>query len=78
MAKRICTKNIGESFHVQIEGQSSGMNVILLKCDGTQDWDTATFTDPYFPGGEWGQWKVTRFKSKWYAHNGSKRLTVIN
>ena len=77
MAKRINAKNIDEMFVLQVEGNTSTQTCRLLKFEGEGDWATATFADSYYPGGEWGQWKVTRYKSKWFSQRTQKRVTVI-
>jgi hypothetical protein len=75
MAKRLCTKNIGQTFTVQIE-DGKPQNVNLIKFEGEGDWATATLTDPYFPDGRWGKWKITRFRSQWATDNG-KRVRIL-
>lgn len=75
MAKRITKGNIGENFTVEVEGSGYRQSVRLLDVIGTGDGAQIFFSDPYYPGGEWGKWRCDRFGGKiWY--NG-KKVTVI-
>lgn len=74
MKKRVTKGNIGESFTIQIEGDSYTQSVRLLDVIGTGDGAQIFFSDPHFPGGEWGKIRCDRFGGKiWYK---SRKVTI--
>jgi hypothetical protein len=69
--KRVTKGNVGESFTIQIEGDSYTQSVRLLDVVGTGDGAQIFFSNPHFPDGRWGKIRCDRFGGKiWY--NGRK------
>jgi hypothetical protein len=77
MAKRISTKNVGESFELLLDknramGQPQTLTAKLLRIEGEGDEKRAVFHDE-----EIGEWEAYRYNGRWAYGSSAEPLRVI-
>lgn len=77
MAKRISTKNVGESFLLLLDknrsmGQPQELTATLVRIEGEGDDKRAVFIDE-----EIGEWEAYRYNGRWAYGSSAEPLRVI-
>ena len=77
MAKRISTKNVGESFELLFDkntrmGQKQTLTCKLIRIEGEGDRQRAVFHDE-----EIGEWEAYRYNGRWAYGSSAEPLRVL-
>jgi hypothetical protein len=77
MAKRISTKNVGETFHLLLDknprmGRREEITATLLRIEGEGDDKRAVFSDEQI-----GEWEAYRYNGRWAYGSSAEPLRVI-